>query len=283
MSARMDEAVPAVPDEAVIQFQDSHLPAHIPSGTMQTGSKAGPSSSSAPPEYKPPSSEPSSSFLSSLLESTPSQPGRSVFSIAHYQPYFDVDTRDVALRIKDALLPIQGDFLTKTADKPDLYGPFWICTTLVFVSAAMGNYASYLSFKGNFAHPLWKYDINKVTSSATIFYSYVGIMPVIFHFMLRYFGGTIPLTQLWCLYGYSLFAFIPASIVCILPSETMRWLIVLGACFVSSTFLLQNFRAQVTDVAKDKSVVILTGVAVTHLLLGLILKLYFFTYYKDDL
>ncbi len=46
------------------------------------------------------------------------------------------------------------------------YGPFWIATTLVFVSAVTGNYASYLSYRSKHAggaasQQVWYYDINK--------------------------------------------------------------------------------------------------------------------------
>ena len=49
------------------------------------------------------------------------------------------------------------------------YGPFWIATTLVFVSAVTGNYASYLSYRSKHAggaatQQVWYYDINKASS-----------------------------------------------------------------------------------------------------------------------
>eukprot|EP00958_Prasinococcus_capsulatus_P025776 scaffold4454_cov411-Prasinococcus_capsulatus_cf.AAC.8 len=102
------------------------------------------------------------------------------FSVLRYQQYFDVDTRDVVYRIREAVLyPHRGDFLDKVrltgctcrgmtawrcclyhsdswiSVSPDLYGPFWIATTLVFVTAAMGNYAVYLSFKSLYQYSIW--------------------------------------------------------------------------------------------------------------------------------
>ncbi len=52
------------------------------------------------------------------------------------------------------------------------YGPFWIATTLVFVTAVTGNYASYVSYKHKHASATgsetqaWYYDIDKVSSIA---------------------------------------------------------------------------------------------------------------------
>ncbi|XP_066342818.1 uncharacterized protein [Miscanthus floridulus] len=85
-----------------------------------------------------------------------------MFSVAAYKPYFDVDTSDVVERIWESVFPFHGTFTEKTSENPDLYGPFWTCTTLV---------------------------------------------------------------QLWCLYGYSLFIFIPASLLSIVPIEIFRWVI----------------------------------------------------------
>ena len=48
------------------------------------------------------------------------------------------------------------------------YGPFWIATTLVFVTAVTGNYASYVSYHHKHATSeggeaqAWYYDIDKV-------------------------------------------------------------------------------------------------------------------------
>ncbi|KAI3813240.1 hypothetical protein L1987_17959 [Smallanthus sonchifolius] len=99
-----------------------------------------------------------------------------IFTVAAYQPYFDVDTSDVLERIKDSLFPFGGSFNEKTASNPDLYGPFWICPTLIFVAASIGTFATYLAHK--LQHKEWNYDINLVTWSAGLFYGYVLVVPL---------------------------------------------------------------------------------------------------------
>ncbi|XP_042518693.1 protein YIPF1 homolog isoform X2 [Macadamia integrifolia] len=131
------------------------------------------------------------------------------FTVAAYKPYFDVDTSDVLERIKDSLFPFKGSFSEKTASKPDLYGPFWICTTLIFVAASIGTFVTYLAHK--LQNKEWEYDINLVTWSAGLFYGYVTIVPLGLYIILKYFSAPSGLSQLFCLYGYSLFVFIPAS------------------------------------------------------------------------
>lgn len=46
------------------------------------------------------------------------------------------------------------------------YGPFWVASTLIFVTAATGNYASYIDWKRHAPtgeqHAAWYYDVDKV-------------------------------------------------------------------------------------------------------------------------
>lgn len=53
------------------------------------------------------------------------------------------------------------------------YGPFWVATTLIFVSAVTGNYAGYISYRHNHSastSPMdtWYYDINKVSRQVPV-------------------------------------------------------------------------------------------------------------------
>lgn len=90
------------------------------------------------------------------------------------------------------------------------YGPFWICTTLIFVAASIGTFVTYLAHK--LKDKEWNYDINLVTWSAGLFYGYVTVVPLCLYVILKYFSAPASLVQLFCLYGYSLFVFIPAMV-----------------------------------------------------------------------
>nr|GMC84324.1 protein YIPF1 homolog [Ipomoea batatas] len=89
-----------------------------------------------------------------------------------------------------------------------MYGPFWICTTLIFVATSIGTFVTYLSHK--LQNKEWDYDINLLTWSAGLFYGYVLIVPLYLYVILKYFSAPAGIVQLFCLYGYSLFIFIPA-------------------------------------------------------------------------
>lgn len=41
--------------------------------------------------------------------------------------------------MKTALIPTKPEFFNIARDKPDLWGPYWIYSSLVFIIAAVGN------------------------------------------------------------------------------------------------------------------------------------------------
>jgi hypothetical protein len=55
-----------------------------------------------------------------------------------------VTTADVRSRLLHSLVPFNPKFYEISEKTPDLYGPFWIYTTLIFVIAASGSLAKYL-------------------------------------------------------------------------------------------------------------------------------------------
>lgn len=200
-----------------------------------------------------------------------------LFSLERYQVYFNVDTRDVLRRIYDSMF-IPGDgqgFLEKTTHQPDFYGPFWICTTLIFVTAAGGSAVEAL----NNQDQEWYYDVREVTFSAVMFYGYATVVPLLLYFVLRQLRQPLALQSLLCLYGYSLFVFIPISMLSVVNSELFRWVIVLFGVLESSAFLVINLRSRLMNLPHPFKECVLGGVLGVHLLLGLVLKLKFFQYW----
>ena len=43
-------------------------------------------------------------------------------------------------------VPVSDKFFDKVDGNPDLYGPVWISSTVVFMLAATGNFASWIQF-----------------------------------------------------------------------------------------------------------------------------------------
>ena len=59
--------------------------------------------------------------------------------------YFNVDTEDVVSRLKAACVPFKSrPFLEVAGRNPDLYGPFWLAATLVFVIGVTSNMAGWM-------------------------------------------------------------------------------------------------------------------------------------------
>ncbi|XP_027350517.1 protein YIPF1 homolog [Abrus precatorius] len=264
---QVEGSVPAVtdPGHVTVKFQDSNLQTFPPSGP-QGKIIAG----SGPPR------DADDSFSKPVSGSDESQQGGwlQTFTVAAYKPYFDIDTSDVLERIIDSLFPFRGTFNEKTATNPDLYGPFWICTTLIFVAASIGTFVTYIAHK--LKSKEWDYDINLVTWSAGLFYGYVTIVPLCLYVILKYFSAPAGLVQLFCLYGYSLFVFIPALCMSIVPLEIFRWVIAGVAGFMSATFVALNLRAHIKS-AGERWFLIVAGIFLLQLALAVVLKIYLFT------
>ncbi|KAJ0987951.1 hypothetical protein J5N97_006307 [Dioscorea zingiberensis] len=261
-------SVPAAsgPDH-VVKFTGSNLQTFPPSETQGKISAV----------FRPPSdADDTFSKPAAGSSNQPQQPTgwMHAFTVGAYRPYFDVDTSDVLERIRDSLFPFKGSFTEKTADNPDLYGPFWICTTLIFVAAAIGTFVTYLAHK--LQNKDWQYDINLVTWSAGLFYGYVTLVPLGLYVILKYLSAPSGLVQLWCLYGYSLFVFIPASCLSVVPVEIFRWVIAGVAGFMSACFVALNLRTHIKS-AGERWFLIVAGIFLLQLALAVILKLYFFT------
>ena len=79
-----------------------------------------------------------------------------------------------------------------------------------------------------------------------------------------------------CLYGYSLFPFVPALLLCIIPFSILQWIVVLEAMVGSVLFLMVSIKGQLGE---DRKTLVVAGVAVgvTQLLFTLLLKLMFVT------
>ncbi|KAL6126674.1 hypothetical protein ACLB2K_074720 [Fragaria x ananassa] len=153
---------------------------------------------------------------SETFEEQPANNWRGVFNVASYTQYFNVDTDIVLNRLLSSLFPHTGDFFSKIDANPDLYGLIWISTTLVFVLAALGNCATYLMDKHTDTTTAWGFN---------------------------YMGANSSLIRLWCMWGYSLFIFVLASFVLLIPVEALRWIIIVLVGAASASFVALNLRS----------------------------------------
>jgi hypothetical protein len=200
----------------------------------------------------------------------------SYFSLDYYKQFFDVDTDQVVFRIKSSFWPIKNTFMAQVAGKGDMYGPIWVSSTLIFMMAFAGNIVDWKeSYKTNNVDG-WHYDFNKVTLAATVIYTYITVIPLLLWAVFKYSATNPPsLLDTITVYGYSMFVYIPAAIVCIFPwiGSSIDWLAISVAMITSGSVLLINFWKAAQEAKRPW---ILGAIALCHIGLSLAFKFYFF-------
>nr|CAG4646539.1 EOG090X0CJ3 [Macrothrix elegans] len=216
------------------------------------------------------------------------QGGPSMLSWAFYQRYFDVDTPQVKERVIWSFVPRPSkDTLTNyIRPSPDLYGPFWVCVTLVFCIAIMGNISDYMHTGGEGQH--WRYDFRKVSISASTIFSYSLLVPLflwVFLWWRRKEGEQAPLRlmEIICLYGYSLAIYIPISVLWTIPFAFIQWTLVLVGATLSGSVLVLSLWPPLSSNQRGIAVAVLAVLLSLHFLLAAGLQLYFFRYSRDSL
>lgn len=194
----------------------------------------------------------------------------SFFSLNFYRQFYDVTTPLILKRLMKGFIPVGRRFFSEE-EKPDMYGPFWICTTLIFLMAVGGNFADYLNTDDDTE---WKYNFHLVSWAAWMFYSAISIIPLAVWFAIN---RTFPklLVEVISLYGYSFVSYLPACFLCLFPSKPLRMIAMLAATAISTTFTLYNLcqpeqRKQIAPV--------LMGTAAVHVLIGFISYEWFFSF-----
>ncbi|KAK4764718.1 hypothetical protein SAY86_025808 [Trapa natans] len=217
---------------------------------------------------------PSLASSSETFEQQPTGNWRGVFSITSYTQYFNIDTDVVLNRLMGSLSPIDGSFFSKIVVNPDIYGPIWISTTLVFMLASLGNWATYLMEKHAGKGSSWTFDVNYVNVAAIAIYGYAIAVPLGFYFLLQYLGSNANLVQFWCMWGYSLFIFILSAFPLLIPVEILRWIIIVAAGAASACFVGSNLRSYVDGA--DATIVVIAAFFL-QMALAVFIKVWFFS------
>lgn len=211
------------------------------------------------------------------------------WSFDYYQTLFDVDTNQVKDRIIGSLVPWPGKNFVRhhIRSNPDLYGPFWICATLVFAIAISGNISNFLVHHGN---PKYKYtpEFRKVTMAATAIFSYAWLVPLALWGLLVWRNTKVmnlvsySFLEIVCVYGYSLSVYIPAVVLWIIPVEGLRWFSIVLALVLSGSVLGLTFWPAVRDDQPRVAIAIMSVIVTLHILLAVGCKAYFFSSPEPD-
>lgn len=200
-----------------------------------------------------------------------------------YQTFFDVDTCQVFDRIKGSLLPIPGKNFVRSyiRSNPDLYGPFWICATLVFAIAISGNLSNFLIHLGEKTYH-YVPEFRKVSIAATVIYAYAWLVPLALWGFLVWRNSQVvsivsySFLEIVCVYGYSLFIYIPTAILWIIPQKIVRWILVTIALGVSGSVLVMTFWPAVREDSRRIALATILVIVLLHLLLSVGCLAYFF-------
>ena len=207
----------------------------------------------------------------------------SCFTVAYYQPYFDVDTEMVRTRVfrsLTALQPSSRDFFELTKANADLFGPFWSCCTLIFAIGVFANFSSYLSFVPTTEQPRWYYDFTLMTGAAAFVFGFGFGIPVAMWGVAKSLALPLSLIQATCLFGYSMGVYIVATGLCMVPSNFVSWISVTGAAAISCSFVGLNLQTHFKDngVNASASSSFLGAVAIAQVVFAGVLKIYFFSH-----
>ncbi|KAM3065515.1 hypothetical protein ACMFMF_011000 [Clarireedia jacksonii] len=221
------------------------------------------------------SRKPHSPGLPAPATSSPSTSKRYLWSLHFYSQFFDVDTSSVLARCWAALYP-RANFLDVLEGNPDLYGPFWIATTVIFILFMGGTVSLYLAERGdgNFA-----YDFGLLSGAAGLIYGYTFIIPILLFLALKYFGSeSANLLECCALYGYSNLVWIPVALVSWSGITIMNWVFVGVGFGLSVAFLLRNLYPVLSATDKQTSKMLLIMVVCLHAGLAIAIKVLFFAH-----
>ncbi|KAF4159953.1 hypothetical protein CNMCM6069_000459 [Aspergillus lentulus] len=197
------------------------------------------------------------------------------WSIHYYSQFFDVDTNEVLRRCVSALYP-RTNFLDVLEGNADLYGPFWIATTVVVILFLTGTISQWLS---NHNDKHFEYDFTLLSGAAGLVYGYTGVIPIALWGALRWFGSsTADLIECWALYGYSNLVWIAIALVSWSPLTALNWALVGVGFGWTVFFLLRNLYPVLSATDAKTSKILLILVIVLHAGFAIAIKILFFAH-----
>ncbi|KAF8654802.1 hypothetical protein AX16_003371 [Volvariella volvacea WC 439] len=217
------------------------------------------------------------------LQDQPQRKG-GFWTLDYYQQYFDVDTQTVLQRCYATLIPSSnGTYIATHLNPPDLYGPFWTLTTLIFTiflsSSLAASISAYLSAPGE----AYDYDFHLLSIAVSLVYAYGLGFPLLLWLGLRYLGvGEWSMIEAVALWGYGQFVWVPVSVLCVIPVPLVRWVLVFAAFGLSGYFLVVNVYPILATAEAKATRLIVIVIAALHAGLALTFKVLFFSYYVID-
>ncbi|KAJ3400386.1 hypothetical protein CcCBS67573_g04378 [Chytriomyces confervae] len=268
--------------QSQLEFQNFVLNSaeqNLVSGNVGSSSGQRASSNSAAPA--PSQTKASPAFAQPQQPMTNNTSTSAFWTIEFYARFFDVDSSDVAQRIIAALIP-RDSFMDKISANPDLYGPFWIPTTVIFSlfisSFIAGSINSYLSDSSK----EYVYDMTLLSFASTVVYSYVGITAGLIWAIGKYFACPVKILEVMGLVGYGMSIWVPVSVLCAIPSAFLRSILVLAGFALTSYLFITNINPFFNEPSRAAAkTIVLTAIVVLNAAIALAFRYGFFAFVAE--
>lgn len=137
-------------------------------------------------------------------------PTGNIWSLNFYKKYFNIDSHAIIQRIQFSFLP-SHKLIDAVFDNPDLWGPFWMSTTLIVLlfvgSSLLQSILAAISDKD-----VANYDLTKLYTALSLIYPYVFGMPLLIWIVCRYYATPTAFFALVDLYGYTICVWLPIAV-----------------------------------------------------------------------
>ena len=198
-------------------------------------------------------------------------------NLTFLQSYFDIETDDIIKRLFASLIPCNKNFINLVEQKPDLYGPFWIYTTLIFIVASAGSLTKYIHGAED-----EDYFQKFIPLAMAVIYGIGFCLPLIVKALMQLFGSETSFVLVICIYAYSFSVYAPIFILCI-PFEELQWILLFYGVLSSTCFLLLNFWKELSKYVDNKKYFILVVIGIFQVSLLFVFKLEFFAHIKETM
>lgn len=215
-----------------------------------------------------------------------------------YSTYFDINVTDFVTRTCRALFPCKPLLGWVDADEeaaggtcvPDLYGPFWVTTTLVLALSMGAESARFLADvfhlrESVFAPSISTLNLSKLWRAAGILYFYVFIFPVLLTVFQCLFAkrslaessvSAHPIVGTVMVYGYSMTPVVVAAFVATVPVDMVQIVAMTIAFGIGALVIMLNLWRDVSVQHKSLTYFVRLLAAFAHAALGVTLVFMFF-------
>ncbi|KAJ2776766.1 hypothetical protein H4R18_005496 [Coemansia javaensis] len=252
-------------DEPTLEFQDFATGGAQQHGRMNAGGAAAGAAQAGPPPPPPPYQAGDAAGGS----------GHSVWRVEYWAQYFNVDSRDVVQRTYLAVVP-KDSFLDVYNANPDLWGTFWIPTSVIFAMFVTASLSQGIAEA--LAGARREYDFGMLTFAVFTVYTYVLAVGALVYATTRYFGSQPGLMECLSVYGYAMAVWIPISVLCVLPFNWFRWVMVAVGFASSGLFIMRSVNQIVNRSSGQLHKAIIPLLLAVHALLVIVFKFKFFSY-----